>query len=62
MGCGGSIPIVAEFAERNPDALVLVTAVTDPTSRMHGIDESMDLGDFAKAALAETLLLERLGG
>ena len=61
MGCGGSIPIVAEFAERNPDALVLVTAVTDPTSRMHGIDESMDLGDFAKAALAEALLLHRLG-
>ncbi|MDO5084676.1 dipeptidase [Arachnia propionica] len=61
MGCGGSIPIVAEFAERNPDALVLVTAVTDPTSRMHGIDESLDLGDFAKAALAEALLLSRLG-
>ncbi|MDO5068122.1 MAG: dipeptidase [Propionibacteriaceae bacterium] len=61
MGCGGSIPIVAEFAERNPGALVLVTAVTDPTSRMHGIDESLDLGDFAKAALAETLLLDRLG-
>lgn len=61
MGCGGSIPIVAEFAERNPGALVLVTAVTDPTSRMHGIDESMDLGDFAKAALAEALLLDRLG-
>lgn len=60
MGCGGSIPIVAEFAERNPGALVLVTAVTDPTSRMHGIDESMDLGDFAKAALAETLLLSKL--
>ena len=60
IGCGGSIPIVAEFADRNPDALVLVTAVTDPNSRMHGIDESLDLGDFAKAALAETLLLNNL--
>ncbi len=60
IGVGGSIPIVAEFSERNPGALVLVTAVTDPTSRMHGIDESLDLGDLAKASLAETLFLERL--
>ena len=29
---------------------------------MHGIDESLDLGDFAKAALAETLLLNNLAG
>ena len=60
IGVGGSIPIVAEFADRNPGALVLVTAVTDPMSRMHGIDESLDLGDLAKAALAETLFLQRL--
>ncbi|MHA6512563.1 M20/M25/M40 family metallo-hydrolase [Tessaracoccus sp. Z1128] len=60
IGVGGSIPIVAEFANRNPGALVLVTAVTDPMSRMHGIDESLDLADFAKAALAETLFLQRL--
>ncbi|MDF1487123.1 dipeptidase [Tessaracoccus caeni] len=60
IGCGGSIPIVAEFAARNPGALVLVTAVVDPTSRMHGIDESLDLGDLAKAAAAEALLLENL--
>ncbi|MBB1512283.1 dipeptidase [Tessaracoccus sp. MC1627] len=60
IGVGGSIPIVAEFAGRNPGALVLVTAVTDPTSRMHGIDESLDLGDLARAALAETLFLQRL--
>lgn len=62
MGIGGSIPIVGEFASRNDGALVLVTAVVDPTSRMHGIDESLDLGDFAKAALAETLLLHNLAG
>ncbi|HJE51283.1 MAG TPA: dipeptidase, partial [Tessaracoccus flavescens] len=61
MGVGGSIPIVAEFTDRNPGALVLLTAVVDPMSRMHGIDESLDLGDFGKAALAETLLLSKLG-
>lgn len=60
VGIGGSIPIVAEFARRNPDALVLLTAVVDPNSRMHGIDESLDLHDLAKATLAEALLLRNL--
>lgn len=60
IGTGGSIPIAAEFAERNPGAAVLLTAVVDPTSRMHGIDESVDLGDLAKAVVAETLLLQNL--
>ncbi len=62
IGCGGSIPIVADFASRNPDALVLVTAVVDPYSRMHGIDESLDLGDFRKACHAEANLLANLVG
>lgn len=61
MGCGGSIPIVAEFARRHPAATVLVTAVTDPDSRMHGIDESLSMDDLVKASLAEALFLENLG-
>ncbi len=61
MGCGGSIPIVAEFARRHPEATVLVTAVTDPDSRMHGIDESVDVGDLARAAVAEAMFLQNLG-
>ena len=61
MGCGGSIPIVAEFAQRHPEATVLVTAVTDPESRMHGIDESVNMGDLVKASLAEAIFLENLG-
>ncbi|WP_269801617.1 dipeptidase [Desertihabitans aurantiacus] len=60
VGQGGSIPMVAEFAHRFPDATVLVSAVVDPDSRMHGIDESMHLGDFGRACLAELLLLTRL--
>ena len=60
VGCGGSIPMVADFQQAFPGATVLVTAVTDPDSRMHGIDESLHLGDFAKACLAETLLLAAL--
>ncbi|MDO5633814.1 MAG: dipeptidase [Micrococcus sp.] len=61
VGIGGSIPIVAAFAERFPESTVLVTAVVDPHSRMHSNDESMDLGDFAKACQAEALFLQRLG-
>lgn len=60
IGVGGSIPIAAEFADRNPGALVVLTAVVDPTSRMHGIDESVDLSDLASATLAEALLLQNL--
>lgn len=60
IGCGGSIPIVAAFAAAFPRSTVLVTAVVDPYSRMHSNDESMDLGDFAKAAQAEATLLFNL--
>jgi acetylornithine deacetylase/succinyl-diaminopimelate desuccinylase-like protein len=62
MGQGGSIPMVADFQKAFPAAEIVVTAVCDPDSRMHGIDESLHLGDFAKACRAEALLLARLGG
>lgn len=60
IGQGGSIPLVAEFAQAFPDAAILVTAVGDPDSRPHGIDESLHLGDFAAACVAETLFLQAL--
>ena len=59
-GIGGSIPMVADFQQAFPEATVLVTAVTDPDSRVHGLDESVDLADVGRAALAEALLMERL--
>lgn len=62
MGQGGSIPMAADFQRQFPDATILLTAVCDPDSRMHGPNESLHLGDFAKAALAEALFLARLGG
>jgi acetylornithine deacetylase/succinyl-diaminopimelate desuccinylase-like protein len=61
IGQGGSIPMVAEFAGAFPEATVLVTAVSDPDSRMHGANESVHLGDLEKACLAEALFLESLG-
>ncbi len=59
-GIGGSIPFIAEFARTYPGATVLVTGVGDPASRWHGIDESLDLGMWERACLAEALLLARL--
>lgn len=59
-GIGGSIPFIAEFARTYPGATVLVTGVGDPASRWHGIDESLDLGMWERACLAEALLLQRL--
>jgi hypothetical protein len=60
IGQGGSIPMVADFGRAFPDATILVTAVGDPDTRAHGIDESLHLGDFAAACTAETLLLQGL--
>ena len=61
MGVGGSIPFVAAFAERFPQAAILVTGVEDPDSRAHGANESLDLGDWEKACVAEAVFLARLG-
>ncbi|WP_231635316.1 dipeptidase [Luteipulveratus halotolerans] len=61
IGVGGSIPFVAAFAEKFPDAAILVTGVEDPDTRAHGANESLHLGEFEKVCVAETVLLERLG-
>ena len=60
MGQGGSIPMVADFQRAYPDAQILVTGVSDPDSRPHGIDESLDVIDLEAAALAEASLLAGL--
>ncbi|HYJ75330.1 MAG TPA: dipeptidase [Kineosporiaceae bacterium] len=60
MGVGGSIPFVADFREVYPEATVLLTGVEDPDTRAHGTNESLHLGEFERACLAETLLLAAL--
>jgi acetylornithine deacetylase/succinyl-diaminopimelate desuccinylase-like protein len=61
-GIGGSIPFLADLVRVYPQATVLVTGVEDPDSRAHGANESLHLGEFARACLAETLLLAALAG
>jgi acetylornithine deacetylase/succinyl-diaminopimelate desuccinylase-like protein len=60
IGVGGSIPFVASFAEKFPDAAILVTGVEDPDTRAHGANEGLHLAEFARVCLAETLLLRNL--
>ncbi|HEV7957400.1 MAG: hypothetical protein JWL94_1704 [Microbacteriaceae bacterium] len=60
MGIGGSIPFIADLVERFPSAQILVTGVEDPDSRAHSPNESLHLGVFHRAVLAEAVLLARL--
>ena len=62
IGAGGSIPLVAAFADAFPETPILLTGAADPDSRAHGANESLDLDDLAKACLAEALLLVRIAG
>lgn len=59
-GVGGSIPFVASFSERMPGAPILLIGAGDPTSSIHGPNESQDLGDLEKATLAEAIALRLL--
>jgi acetylornithine deacetylase/succinyl-diaminopimelate desuccinylase-like protein len=61
-GVGGSIPFIAQFAAAYPEAKILVTGVEDPATQAHSVDESLHLGVLERAATAEALLLEKLGG
>lgn len=60
-GLGGSIPFTADLNEVFPEATILITGVEDPDSRAHSANESLHLGDFRNAIVAEALWLARLG-
>lgn len=62
MGVGGSIPFVAAFSERYPDAPILITGCGDPTSAIHAPNESQDLEDVRLSILAEAIALRLLAG
>jgi acetylornithine deacetylase/succinyl-diaminopimelate desuccinylase-like protein len=61
IGVGGSIPFVAAFSEAYPDADILLIGAADGTSRAHGPNESLDLEEFRKTAIAEAVALVELG-
>jgi acetylornithine deacetylase/succinyl-diaminopimelate desuccinylase-like protein len=60
IGAGGSIPFVADFATRYPGAPILLVGCADPTSGIHGPNESQSLDDLRRGVLAEAIALARL--
>ena len=60
-GAGGSIPFIADFAARYPEAPILVVGCGDPTSAIHAPNESQDIGDLEKSVLSEAIALRLIG-
>jgi cysteinylglycine-S-conjugate dipeptidase len=60
VGIGGSIPFVALFGRRYSSLPLILNGVLDPKSGAHGPDESLHLGIFEKAILANVHLLAEL--
>ena len=60
MGVGGSIPFVAAFEEAYPEASILLTGEMDPTSQIHGPNESQSIADLEHGILGEAIALRML--
>jgi acetylornithine deacetylase/succinyl-diaminopimelate desuccinylase-like protein len=60
MGVGGSIPFVGPFADAFGGIPALLVGPGDPTSAIHGEDESLHLGDWRHLVEAEVRLLAEL--
>ena len=61
VGSGGSIPFVAAFNDRYPDAPLFLVGVADPTSSFHGPNESLSLADMESAAVSQAIALRLFG-
>ena len=62
MGSGGSIPLVPMLTETFPGIDVLIWGAMDERSFIHSVNESVDLGEIERIAVAEALFLRTLGG
>jgi acetylornithine deacetylase/succinyl-diaminopimelate desuccinylase-like protein len=60
IGVGGSIPFVALFGRRFASLPLILNGVMDPQTTAHGPNESLHLGVFHKAMLANVHLLDEL--
>jgi acetylornithine deacetylase/succinyl-diaminopimelate desuccinylase-like protein len=60
-GSGGSVPLVPILAQTFPGIAVLIWGAGDERSNWHSLDESVDLVDLEKLAVAEALFIRNLG-
>jgi len=60
IGCGASIPGAPIFSQVFGEIPVLLTGLEDALANAHGENESLDLGDFQKAILAQAEFLRTL--
>ncbi len=60
MGSGGSIPLVPLLSKTFPGIAVLMIGASDELSFLHSVNESVDLGEVERSALAEALLFRNL--
>jgi acetylornithine deacetylase/succinyl-diaminopimelate desuccinylase-like protein len=61
MGSGGSIPLVPMLVDTFPGIQVLIWGAADHLSNYHSRNESVDLGEVGRMAIAEAAFLQRLG-
>ena len=62
IGSGGSIPLVPMLAETFPGIAVLMWGAMDERSNIHSVNESVDLGEIERMAVAEARFLQILAG
>jgi acetylornithine deacetylase/succinyl-diaminopimelate desuccinylase-like protein len=62
IGAGGSIPLVEVLHQAVPQAEFILWGVADlASSRIHGTNESVDIGELERMIVAQALLLQLLG-
>ena len=62
MGSGGSIPLVPMLASTFPGIEILIWGAMDERSAIHSVNESVEVAEIERIALAEALLVHNLGG
>jgi acetylornithine deacetylase/succinyl-diaminopimelate desuccinylase-like protein len=62
LGSGGSIPLVPMLTRTFPGIEVLIWGAMDDRSAIHSVNESVDLGEIERIALAEALFIRALDG